>query len=194
MRDEPVPVEPVKDHGGVFLQRRGENDNLVLGGEGLEELVDAGTFQDVEVHGLAADDRSDDEVEALRRRRGVGVDERFVEVEEHRFSEGERRREERGGVVEQEGSANVVELFVFVGCCFCLFEDIVRGCFFLVGAGAEVRDLEEEFRDAAADGGQAGGGRRHYIFNGGFPAPATVTVVVAVAEVLDGLHWASLHF
>ena len=106
----------------------------------------------------------------------------------------ERRREERGGVVEQEGSANVVELFVFVGCCFCLFEDIVRGCFFLVGAGAEVRDLEEEFRDAAADGGQAGGGRRHYIFNGGFPAPATVTVVVAVAEVLDGLHWASLHF
>jgi len=193
VRDEPVPVEPVQDHGGVLLKRRGENDNLVLGGEGLEELVDAGALQDVEIHGLAVDDRPDDEVEALRRRRGVRVDERFVEVEEHRFSDGEQRREERGGggggggVVEHEGSANVVEFSV--GCC-SLFEDFVGGCFFLVGAGAEARDLREEFRDTAADGGQRGGGSRHHIFYGGFPSPATVVVV---AEVLDGLHWASLH-
>jgi len=120
----------------------------------------------------------------------VGVYERFVKVEEHSFSDGEGRREERrsGGVVEHQGAADAMELsFMFF--CHCLFKDLVGGCFLLV-SGADARDLREEFRDTAADGGQGGGGRRHHIFYGGFPAPTTVVIV---AKVLDGLHWSSLH-
>jgi len=121
----------------------------------------------------------------------VGVDERFVKVEEHGFSDGEGRREERrgGGIVEHQGAANGIELFFVFFCRCCLFEDLVGGCFFLVG-GADARDLREEFRDTAADGGQGSGGRRHHIFYWGFPAPTTVVIVT---KVLDGLHWSSLH-